>query len=204
MRVDKQQDNAYQEHQTTGEFIPCSAEGCNCPPAFNGLCAFHAFAPAHLFGYVSKVLERHPSYSVLIEDARHVGWYDPPRFENEKNTVYAVLLYLKKKNALPAEADVSERDKALAQLEISPTLNPNRIYLQSEGMYYCIAWVAMKAENLLIEEVLQKAENLYDMRQHAEAVQSGQFNPLYDRANHSTFNKLGQRISIKRNDLTGV
>ena len=190
--------------QQTGEFIPCSVEGCNCAPALDGLCAFHAFASAHLFGYVSKVLERHPSYSILIEDARHVGWYDPPRFENEKNTVYAVLLYLKKKNALPAEADVSERDKALAQLEISPTLNPNRIYLQSEGVYYCIAWVAMKAENLLIEEVLQKAENLYDLRQHAEAVQSEQFNPIYKRENHSTFNKLGQRISIKRNDLTGV
>ena len=190
--------------QQTGEFIPCSAEGCNCAPALDGLCAFHAFAPAHLFGYVSKVLERHPSYSILIEDARHVGWYDPPRFENEKNTVYAVLLYLKKKNALPAEADVSERDKALAQLEISPTLNPNRIFLQSEGMYYCIAWVAMKAENLLIEEVLQKAENLYDLRQHAEAVQNEQFNTIYKRENHSTFNKLGQRISIQRNDLTGV
>ena len=190
--------------QQTGEFIPCSAEGCNCAPALDGLCVFHAFAPAHLFGYVSKVLERHPSYSILIEDARHVGWYDPPRFENEKNTVYAVLLYLKKKNALPAEADVSERDKALAQLEISPTLNPNRIFLQSEGMYYCIAWVAMKAENLLIEEVLQKAENLYDLRQHAEAVQNEQFNPIYKRENHSTFNKLGQRISIQRNDLTGV
>ena len=115
-----------------------------------------------------------------------------------------MLLYLKKKNALPAEADVSERDKALAQLEISPTLNPNRIFLQSEGMYYCIAWVAMKAENLLIEEVLQKAENLYDLRQHAEAVKNEQFNPIYKRENHSTFNKLGQRISIKRNDLTGV
>ena len=200
MQMDQQQTN----ETPNIEFIPCSAEGCNCPPAFNGLCAFHAFAPAHLFGYVSKVLERHPSYSVLIEDARHVGWYDPPRFENEKNTVYAVLLYLKKKNALPTEADVSERDKALAQLEISPTLNPNRIFLQSEGMYYCIAWVAMKAENLLIEEVLQKAENLYDLRQHAEAVQSEQFNPIYKRENHSTFNKLGQRISIKRNDLTEV
>lgn len=197
-------DQTKTQQQTTGEFIPCSVEGCNCPPAFNGLCAFHAFAPAHLFGYVSKVLERHPSYSVLIEDARHVGWCDPPRFENEKNTVYAVLLYLKKKNALPAEADVSERDKALAQLEISPTLNPNRIFLQSEGMYYCIAWVAMKAENILIEEVLQKAENLYDLRQHAEAVKNEQFNPIYKRENHSTFNKLGQRISIKRNDLTGV
>lgn len=201
MKMDQQTTN---EAPQSYEYKTCSVEGCECSRASGGLCAYHAAVAPALFPYVSKVLERHPSYTLLIEDARHVGWYDPPRFENEKNTVYAVLLYLKKKNALPAEADVSERDKALAQLEISPTLNPNRIYLQSEGMYYCIAWVAMKAENLLIEEVVQKAENLYDMRQHAEAVQSEQFNPLYDRANHSTFNKLGQRISIKRNDLTGV
>lgn len=201
MKMDQQTTN---EAPQSYEYKTCSVEGCECSRASGGLCAYHAAVAPALFPYVSKVLERHPSYTLLIEDARHVGWYDPPRFENEKNTVYAVLLYLKKKNALPAEADVSERDKALAQLEISPTLNPNRIYLQSEGMYYCIAWVAMKAENLLIEEVVQKAENLYDMRQHAEAVQSEQFNPLYDRSNHSTFNKLGQRISIKRNDLTGV
>lgn len=201
MKMDQQTTN---EAPQSYEYKTCSVEGCECSRASGGLCAYHAAAAPALFPYVSKVLERHPSYTLLIEDARHVGWYDPPRFENEKNTVYAVLLYLKKKNALPAEADVSDRDKALAQLEISPTLNPNRIYLQSEGMYYCIAWVAMKAENLLIEEVLQKAENLYDLLKHAEAVQSEQFNPLYDRANHSTFNKLGQRISIKRNDLTGV
>lgn len=171
----------------------CKMENCGIPIAFNNLCPYHAHAPAHLFAYITQVLGR-GDYRQRIIEARQLYCYDPPITENEKNAVYAAVLFLAKRNKLPKGAVTTDRDSVIAQLELSPTLNPNRIWADGAGIWYSFYFVAMTYENTLLEEVYTLAQKAYDKGEEVQGATTQTNAPLYKREKQSQFDEMGKRI----------
>lgn len=173
----------------------CKIEACGLPIAFNNLCPFHAHAPAHLFAYVTQVLNANRDYKNRIIEARQLSCYDPPITENEKNAVYAAVLFLAKRNKLPNGATTANRDAVIAQLDLSPVRNPKRIWVESEHVWYSVSWVAMAYENTLMDEVYALAQQAYDRGDEINGATKQPNAPVYDRDKQTQFDHLGNRIT---------
>ena len=173
----------------------CKMNDCNIPVAFNGLCPYHAHAPAHLFGYVTQVLNRYRILKAQIIEARQLACYDPPITENEKNAVYAAVLFLAKRNKLPKGAVTTDRDSVIAQLDLSSSRNPNRIYVDADKSWYCVTWLAQCYENTLLEIAYKLAQEAYDRGDEVQGATKEANAPVYDREKQTQFDSLGNRIT---------
>lgn len=171
----------------------CNMEGCGIPIAFNNLCPYHAHAPAHLFAYITQALSKGDYRQRMIE-ARQLYCYDPPSTENEKNAVFAAVLFLAKRNKLPQGAVTTDRDAVIAQLDLSPSRNPNRLWVEKDHLWYCVSWVAQTYETTLMEEVFAIAQKAYDRGDEVQGATKEVNAPAYKREKQSQFDRLGNRI----------
>lgn len=173
----------------------CKNEGCGLPIALGELCPYHAHAPAHLYAYVTQVLNTNRDYRTRMVEVRQLYCYDPPITENEKNAVYAAVLFLARRNKLPQGAITADRDSAVAQLDLSPSRNPNRIWIEEEHLWYCISWLAQAYENTLMEEVYALAQKAFDRGDEVKvSTRPSGDSPVYKRDKQSQFDALGNRI----------
>lgn len=173
----------------------CKMIDCNITVAFNCLCPFHAHAPTHLFGYVTSVLNRYRILKTQIVEARQLACYDPPITENEKNAVFAAVLFLAKRKKLPKGAVTTDRDSVIAQLDLSPSRNPNRIYIDADKSWYCVTWVAQAYENTLLEIAYKLAQEAYDRGDEVQGATKEANAPVYDKGKQTAFDKFGNRIT---------
>lgn len=171
----------------------CRMEGCGIPIAFNNLCPYHAHAPAHLFAYITQALSK-GDYRTRMIEARQLYCYDPPSTDNEKNAVYAAVLFLAKRNKLPQGAVTTDRDAVIAQLDLSPSRNPNRLWVEKDHLWYCVSWVAQAYETTLMEEVFAIAQKAYDRGDEVQGATKEVNAPAYKREKQSQFDRLGNRI----------
>lgn len=158
----------------------CRMEGCGIPIAFNNLCPYHAHAPAHLFAYITQALSK-GDYRTRMIEARQLYCYDPPSTDNEKNAVYAAVLFLAKRNKLPQGAVTTDRDAVIAQLDLSPSRNPNRLWVEKDHLWYCVSWVAQAYETTLMEEVFAIAQKAYDRGDEVQGATKEVNAPAYKR-----------------------
>lgn len=170
----------------------CRMEGCGIPIAFNNLCPYHAHAPAHLFAYITQALSK-GDYRTRMIEARQLYCYDPPSTDNEKNALYAAVLFLAKRNKLP-RAVTTDRDAVIAQLDLSPSRNPNRLWVEKDHLWYCVSWVAQAYETTLMEEVFAIAQKAYDRGDEVQGATKEVNAPAYKREKQSQFDRLGNRI----------
>ena len=171
----------------------CRMEGCGIPIAFNNLCPYHAHAPAHIYAYITQALSKGDYRQRMIE-ARQLYCYDPPITDNEKNAVYAAVLFLAKRNKLPQGAVTTDRDAVIAQLDLSPSRNPNRLWVEKDHLWYCVSWVAQTYESTLLEEVFAIAQKAYDRGDEVQGATKEVNAPAYKREKQSQFDRLGNRI----------
>lgn len=183
------------KEQSDHEEILCKMNDCGLPIALNGLCPYHAHAPAHLFGYITQTLNRNGEYKTRMIEARQLYCYDPAITENEKNAVYAAVLFLAKRNKLPKGAVTTDRDSVIAQLDLSPTRNPNRIFIEADHLWYSISWVAQAYEQTLLDEVFALAQKAYDRGDEIKGATKQANAPAYNAKKQSLFDEFGNRIT---------